>query len=173
MTTINLKEVEKKANELDNDLEKVSKAIKSIQSKKCNLLKKKGVYNYEQLLTQVLQEEQLLKEVRSLLNPKEKFVTSYTQEDVDKLDYDETIKAIKSIQSKKYHSRWLTDVEGDNDEFRNACKIEQMLLEHKEIISPVNIEYIRKSDLQTIIDTIENNKDLSQERIVELLNSLM
>ena len=121
----------------------------------------------------VLSEEQLLKEVRQLLDPKEKPVTMYTQEDVDQLDYDETVKAIRSIQSKKTLTRWLTDVEGDNDEYRNACVIEKMLIERRNNIKPVDNDYIRKSDLQTIIDTIESSGKLSQGKIVELLKGLM
>ena len=68
---------------------------------------------------------------------------------------------------------WLTDVEGDNDEYRKACEIERMLIERREKIKPVDNEYIRKTDLQTIIDTIESSGKLSQERIVEMLKSLM
>lgn len=168
-----LKEIEKVANELGNDLEKVSRELKRIQSIKCRLKKQKGKSSYESEMRKVLEEEQILKEVRALLDPKEKPVTMYSQEDVDILDYDETIKAIKSIQSKKTLTKWLTTVEGDNDEYREACRIEKMLLEHKNNIKPIDETTIRKSDLVTIIDTIENNKDLSQERIVELLKGLL
>jgi len=168
-----LKEIEKVANELGNDLEKVSRELKRIQSIKCRLKKQKGKSSYENEMRKVLEEEQILKEVRALLDPKEKPVTMYSQEDVDILDYDETIKAIKSIQSKKTLTKWLTTVEGDNDEYREACRIEKMLLEHKNNIKPIDETTIRKSDLVTIIDTIENNKDLSQERIVELLKGLL
>lgn len=169
----NLKAVEAKANELNNDLFEVAKELKKLQSKKCRLKKMKGHSNYEEMMKEVLSEEQLLKEVRQLLDPKEKPVTMYTQEDVDMLDYDETVKAIRSIQSKKTLSKWLTDVEGDNDEYRNACKIEAMLIERRNNIKPVDNEYIRKTDLQTIIDTIESSGKLSQEKIVELLKGLM
>lgn len=169
----NLKEIEKKANELGNDLERVNRELKRVASVKCRLKKQKGKSTYETEMSQVLSEEQILKEVKQLLNPKEKTVTTFTQEDVDLLDYDETIKAIKSIQSKKSLTRWLTPEEGDNDEFREACRIESMLLEHKSQIKPVDETTIRKTDLKTIIDTIESNKDLTQERIVELLKSLI
>lgn len=169
----NLKEVERKANELNNDLFEVSKELKRIQSIKCRLKKQKGRSDYEEQMKEVLSQEQLLKEVRQLLDPKEKPVTQYTQEDVDNLDYDETVKAIRSIQSKKTLTRWLTDVEGDNDEYRNACVIEKMLVERRNNIKPVDNDYIRKSDLQTIIDTIESSGKLSQNKIVELLKELM
>lgn len=168
-----LRNVEKVVREFDNDVLKINKELKRVQSIKCRLKKQKGKSSYEKEMTSVIQYEQILKEARQLLEPKEKFVTSYEQEDVDKLDYDETIKAIRSIQSKKTNSRWLTENEGDNDEFRNAERIEKMLIEHRNKIKPVDNEYVRKSDLQTIIETIESSGKLSQEKIVELLKKLM
>lgn len=169
----NLKEIEKIANKFENNVDLVSKEIKRVQSIKCRLKKQKGKKSYEDEMKEVLSYEQVLKEARQLLDPKEKPVTMYTQEDVDQLDYDETVKAIRSIQSKKTLSKWLTDVEGDNDEYRKACEIEKMLVERRNNIKPVDNEYIRKTDLQTIIDTIEESGKLSQEKIVELLKSLM
>lgn len=172
MTKTNLKEVEKVAAELGS-VEAVAKELKRVQSAKCRLKKQKGKSTYEQDMGEILKQEQLLKEVRQLLNPKEKPVTKYSQEDVDKLDYDETIKAIRSIQSKKTLTRWLTTIEGDNDEFRNAEKIEKMLIERREQIKPVDENNVRKTDIQTIIDTIEESGELSQEKIVELLKKLV
>lgn len=169
----NMKEIEKVAEKFGNDLEAVAKELKRVQSLKCRLKKQKGKKTYEEEMTEVVKYEQVLKEVRQLLDPKEKPVTMYTQEDVDQLDYDETVKAIRSIQSKKTLTRWLTDVEGDNDEFRKAVEIEKMLVERRNQIKPVDDEYVRKTDVQTIIDTIEESGNLSQERILELLKSLV
>jgi uncharacterized protein with von Willebrand factor type A (vWA) domain len=172
MTKTNLKEVEKVAAELGTK-EAVAKELKRIQSIKCRLKKQKGKSTYEQEMQEVLKQEQVLKEARQLLDPKEKHVTQYEQADVDRLDYDETIKAIRSIQSKKTLSRWLTTVEGDNDEFRNACRIEKMLIERREMIKPVDKNNVRKTEIQTIIDTIESSGELSQKQILELLNKLI
>ena len=169
----NMTEIEKMAEKFNNDLEAVAKELKRVQSLKCRLKKQKGKKTYEEEMTEVVKYEQVLKEVRQLLDPKEKPVTMYTQEDVDQLDYDETVKAIRSIQSKKTLTRWLTDVEGDNDEFRKAVEIEKMLVERRNQIKPVDDEYVRKTDVQTIIDTIEESGNLSQERILELLKSLV
>jgi hypothetical protein len=169
----NLKEIEKVANKFDNDVEKVKKELKRIQSVKCRLKKQKGKSSYQSEMTEVIRYEQVLKEARQLLNPKEKPVTMYEQADVDQLDYDETIKAIRSIQSKKTLTKWLTTIEGDNDEYRKACAIEKMLIERREKIKPVDNEYVRKTDVQTIIDTIESSGKLSQKKIVELLKSLL
>lgn len=169
---VDLKEIEKKANEFNNDIDLVVKEIKKLQTAKCRLKKFKGRSDYDFKMTEILQKEEVMKEVKNLLDPKEKPVTMYTEEDVKKLDFDETVKALKSIQSKKCLTRWLTGNDGDNDEFRKACEIEAMLNEHKKAVKPVEDAYIRRSDLQTIIDTIESNVNLSQDRILELLKSL-
>lgn len=173
MTTTNLKEVEKVAKEFNNDVNEIAKELKKIQSRKCRLKKMSGHSSYQEQMTSVLQYEQILKQARQLLDPKEKPVTMYEQEDVDMLDYDEVVKAIRSIQSKKTLSKWLTEVENDNDEYRNACRIEKMLIERREKIRPVDNEHIRKTDLQTVIDTIIETNDISKETIVELLQNLM
>lgn len=169
----NLKQVEKVVKEFNNDEMLIAKELKRIQSVKCRLKKQKGKSTYEKEMTEVLKYEQILKEAKNLLNPKEKFVTDYNQDDVNQLDYDETIKAIRSIQSKKTLTKWLTDIECDNDEYRKAVEIEKMLIERRNNIKPVDNEYIRKTDLQTIIDTIESSGSLSQEKVVELLKKLI
>jgi len=169
----NLKEIEKMSKKFDNNVELVSKELKRVQSVKCRLKKQKGRSSYEQEMSETLRYEQVLKEVRNLLEPKEKPVTMYNQDDVNQLDYDETIKAIRSIQSKKTLTKWLTTIECDNDEYRKACEIEKMLVERRNKIKPVDNEYVRKTDVQTIIDTIESSGNLSQQKIIELLKSLL
>ena len=168
-----MKKVEEKARMLGNDMEMVKKELKKVQSVKCRLAKQKGRSDYDQAMKEVLAEEQLLKEVRRLLDPKERAVTEFEQEDVDRLDYDQTVKALKSIQSKKTLSRWLTEVEGDNDEYRNAVRIEEMLKKHRDEVKPVDEAYIRKSELQGILDAIEAAGEVSQDRIVEMLKGLL
>lgn len=168
-----LKNVEMKAVELGNDIEAVKKELKRVASVKCRLIKQKGLPNYEQKLEEVLKEEQLLKEVRSYITGSKKTVTTFEQEDVDQLTYDETVKALKSIQSKKSLTRWLTENEGDNDEFRSACRIEEMLKQHLATVKPIEDNTIRKSDLQNVIDTIESTGSISTEKILEMLKSLM
>lgn len=168
-----MKKVEEKARMLGNDMEMVKKELKKVQSVKCRLAKQKGRSDYDQAMKEVLAEEQLLKEVRRLLDPKERAVTEFEQEDVDRLDYDQTVKALKSIQSKKTLSRWLTDVEGDNDEYRNAVRIEEMLKKHRDEVKPVDEAYIRKSELQAVLDAIESAGEVSQDRIVEMLKGLL
>lgn len=170
----NLKNVEKIAKEFNNDVLEIAKEIKRVQSMKCRLKKQKGKSTYEDEMKEVLSYEQILKEARQLLDPKEKPVTRYEQSDVDMIeDYDELEKAIRTIQSKKTLSKWLTPIEGDNDEYRNACRIEKMLIERRSQIKPIDDKFVRKSDLVTIIDTIESSGTLTQEKIVELLKGLL
>lgn len=164
-----LRMIEKKADELGRDMETVIKEIKRVQSAKCRLKKFKGRSDYDAKMTKILQEEEVLKEVRQLLDPKEKPVTMYTEEDVKMLDFDETVKALKSIQSKKC----LTKYDPDNQEgYENACKIEAWLNEHKKTVKPVDTAYIRRTDLQTVIDTIKETGDIKVETIIEMLENL-
>lgn len=171
--SINVKEIEKKALELGNDLEAVKKELKRVASVKCRLLKQKGRPDYEEALEAVLKEEQLLKEARSYITGAKKTVTTFEQGDVDQLTYDETIKALKSIQSKKSLTKWLTENEGDNDEYRSACKIEGMLKEHLKSVKPIEDNTVRKSDIQSVIDTIEATGSISTEKILEMLRALV
>ena len=170
---MNVKEIEKKALELNNDVEAVKKELKRVQSLKCNWLKRKGHPEYEKQLEEILKEEQILKEARSYIVGAKKTVTTMTQQDVDQLTYDETVKALKSIQSKKSNTRWLTPVEGDNDEFRDACRIEAMLKEHHKSVKPIEDNTVRKSEIQNVIDTIESTGNISTEKILEMLKSLI
>lgn len=163
--------VEMKAQELNNDMNEVKRELKRIASIKSRLKKQRGKASYEEEMNNALQYEELLKEVRALLSGNtQKSVPQYTLEDVQALSYDETIRAIKSIQSKKSLTKWLTPIEGDNDEYRNACRVEEMLRAHKEILQPSTMGAIHKSDLQSIID---NSETLSKEEIVEMLKSLI
>lgn len=168
-----LKEIQRLAEELGNDVNKVASELKRIQSVKCRLKKMKFKATYEEEMNKVLAYEQALKEVRNLLEPKEKNVPDFTQEDVDLLDYDEVVKAIRSIQSKKTLSKYLSEIEGDNDEYRNAVRVEKMLLERRKEVRPVDESYIRKSDLMVVIETIESAGEIDTERIIEMLKDLM
>lgn len=171
MSTV-LKDVEKVMNELDSDLEKVRKELKRIQSVKCRLKKQKFKKSYESEMIAVLKREQVVKEVRQLLEPKEKNVPDYLQEDVDQLDYDQTVKAIRSIQSKKTLSKYLTEVACENEEYRNAVRVEKMLLEHRKKVQPLDDLSVRKTQIESVIEVIESNEELSKETLLDLLKKL-
>ena len=168
-----LKDINELAAKFNHDELKIATELKRIQSIKCRLKKQKGKSTYEQEMTECIKYEQALKEARQLINPKEKTVTTFTAEDIKLLDYDETIKAIRSIQSKKSLSKWLTTAENDNDEYRKAVEIENMLIAHKATVQPVDNQHIRKTELITIVETIESSGNLKQEQIIEMLKGLL
>jgi hypothetical protein len=171
--SVDLKAVQEVSEKFEHDTDALSRELKRVQSVKCRLKKQKGRKNYDDLMTETLRYEEVLKEARQLLEPKTKPVTQYEQSDVDMLDYDETVKAIRSIQSKKTLTKWATDVEGDNDEYRNACTIEALLIAHRSEVAPVDEGHVRKTDLLAIIDTIEESGKLSQKKVIELLRGLL
>jgi hypothetical protein len=153
---------------MSNQLEQIKKELKRVASVKCRLNKQKGKKSYEEDMRKVLEEEEQLKALRdSLVQPK-KTVTNFTYEDVQQLSYEEVLKAIKSIQSKKSNTKWLTPIEGDNDAFRNACRIEDMLNERKSELQPTAMSI--KSKLEALIS---NSVDMSKEELVEQLKSII
>lgn len=167
--TVDLKDIKKVCEEYNNSVELINNKIKSLQSRRCRLKKFKNSSEYQDEMTQLLQYEQILKEAKSTLVPKKKFVTEYNQEDINKLDFDETRKALKSIQSKKC----LSQQYGQEDEYLKAENIESMLKEHLQNVKPLDDSYIRKTDLQTVIETIENDITIDRELILEHLKNLI
>ena len=168
-----LKNVEKVAKSYQN-VEEVKKAIRSLQSRKSRLKKQKSRKDYEKLMTEILKEEQLLKEVRDYFEPKTIPVTKMTKEDIELLDYDKTIKAIKSIQSKKCNVQHATENINDNVEYQKACQIESWLLEHKENIKPIEETVVRKSDINDLINHLQNQaKKIETSYVISLLEKLL
>lgn len=150
-------------------VEEVEKALRSIQTKKCRFRKQKERKDYDNIMTEILRDEQVLKEVKSLFVGEKTTVTNFTQKDVDLLNYAETIKAIKSIQSKKCNSQYLLD----KTEYNKAVEIERMLLEHKKVVKPVNDNAIEKSKVNELIKELENHKDLDKETLMKKLQELL
>ena len=168
----NTLKVEQLAQEIGS-LDEVKRLIRNTQSIKNTIKKQKHKLTYSIDLAAILDQEELLKQVRQLLDPKDKPVTIYTEADIKVLDYNQTVKAIKSIQCKKHHTRYSTENPETNSEFLRACSIEEQLLAHKLTVKPLPEEQIYKSDLIKIIDTIEESGILSQEKIIELLRELI
>jgi hypothetical protein len=152
---------------MSNQLEQIKKELKRIASVKCRLNKQRGKSSYEEDMRRVLEEEEKLKSLRDTLVQPKKTVTTYTYEDIQQLSYEEVSKAIKSIQSKKSNTKWLTPIEGDNDEFRNACRIEEMLNQRRSELQPTAITF--KSKIEELLD---NSDDMSKEELVEMLRSM-
>lgn len=138
----------------NSDIVLVKRELKRLQSVKCRLKKQKSRADYQAKMTEVVQQEQVLKEVRQLLEPKKVAVPDFKQADVDRLDFEDTMKAIKSIQSKKCLSQ-------ENEaEYKRACEVEQMLLEHKKQVRPADETTVKKTEIKAIL---ENLKSLTNE----------
>lgn len=151
-----------------NQLEQIKKELKRIASVKCRLNKQRGKKTYEEEMSKVLAQEEQLKSIRdSLVQPK-KTVTTYTIEDIKELSYEEVTKAIKSIQSKKSNTKWLTPIEGDNDEYRNACRIESMLNERRAELQPTSIGI--KNSIEELLNQSDN---LSKEELIEAIRTII
>lgn len=165
--------VELKAKEYNN-VDEVRKEIRSIQSRKSRLRKQKSRSDYNELMTEILNQEQLLKEVRDYFEPKRKPVTEMNQQDISLLNLDETNKALKSIQSKKCNTQHLTENILDNIEYNKACQIEEWLLDHKDLVKPIEETVVRKSDINDLIDHLENQDNMiSKQYILEQLLNLI
>lgn len=168
-----LKNIEKVAKSYQN-VDEVKKAIRSLQSQKSRLKKQKRRKDYDEKMTEILQQEQLLKEVRDYFEPKTIPVPKMTQKDIELLNYEETLKAIKSIQSKKCNVQHLTDNINDNEEYKKACEIEEMLLKHKENIKPIEQTVVRKSDINDLIDHLQKQEEkISTNYVISLLEKLL
>lgn len=170
MTKIDMTKVQATAAEYKNDTELVTKKIKSIQSMKSRLKKQKNKPTYNAEMEAIVAEEQLLKEVRQYLEPKDQTVTTMDKENIATLNYEETVRALKSIQSKKS----LTRYNEDQTEFEHACKIETWLKEHRELVKDVHDTVVRKSDINDIIEHLEQQEQkLDKDYVVEMLKALL
>lgn len=149
-------------------LEQIKKELKRLASVKCRLNKQRGKKTYQEEMEKVLEQESKLKELRDTLVQPKKTVTTLTYEDIQELSYEEVQRAIKSIQSKKSNTKWLTPIEGDNDEFRDACRIESMLNERRSELQPTSITI--KSKLSDILEMSDN---LSKDELIEMLKELV
>ena len=149
-------------------LNQIKKELKRIASIKCRLNKQQGKKTYQEEMDKVLAQEEQLKALRdSLVQPK-KTVTNFTYEDIQELSYDEVQRAIKSIQSKKSNTKWLTPIEGDNDEFRNACRIENMLNERRAELQPTVI-----SLKDNIINILDSSESMSKEELIQAIRDVL
>lgn len=168
-----MKNIEKFAKNF-KDVEEVKKAIRSLQSQKSRLKKQKSRSDYEEKMTEILKQEQILKEVRDYFEPKFIPVPKMTQEDIKLLNYEETIKAIKSIQSKKCLVQHMTKNIEDNEEYKKACEIERMLLEHKKNIKPIEETVVKKSDINNLINHLkQQDTKIKTSYIISLLEELI
>jgi len=161
----------KKLQEKFGNLESAKKELRNIQTIKCRFRKQKARKDYNQKMSEILTYEQSLKELVNYYAPKKVFTTHMTQDDIEKLNFDETMKSIKSIQSKKCNTQW----DDDKTEYEKACEIERLLLEHKEKVKPIEETVVKKSTIQNLIRHLEivEPKAVKKEYVIELLNKIL
>lgn len=168
-----LKNIQQLAEKFEG-VEAVKTELKRVQSVKCRLKKQKALPDYEAKMKETVSYEQALKEVRDFMEPKRVTYTTMDAEQISYLTYDETIRAIKSVQSKKCNAQYLTDDINTNVEYQDALKLEQMLLEHKKLVKPVEDTVVKKSQIVDIIETLENLEEtISKDYVVGLLKGLL
>ncbi len=169
MSQIDMQAVKAKAESLSYDIIKIKREQKRIASIKCRLKKAPRRSTFNEEMTRILQEEYLLNAVKDLVNGPRKNVNTLTQDEVDKMTPEEVIKAIKAIQSKKYHTRWLNDEDGNNDEYREACRIEDMLKRRRTSLS--SNSSATKYEIQKLLDTLKTCDDLTAEDCIKRLEA--
>lgn len=166
---IDMRAIAETAASLDNDLEKVNRELKRLASVKCRLKKMPNRSDFHESMTATLQQEELMKNVKSYLAGPRKNVNFLTQDMVDVMTIDETMRAIKAIQSKKCHTKWLTNDPGNNDEYREACRIEQMLKEHRDSLTPKKLGAVSKAEILSMIGHLRMCNDLSVKECLDHL----
>lgn len=173
MSKINLTAVAEKAAEFNHDINDLNKELKRVASVKCRLKKMKNRPGYEAEMTEVVKEEQLLKEAKDYITPRKVTTTTMTSADIALLNHDETIKAIKSIQSKKCNEQYLTADPMENPEYVKALEIEKLLLEHKKLVKPIEDTVVKKSTVNDLLNEVENLENVSKEWLAEQLKKLL
>lgn len=167
-----LKEIKKLSEQFEN-VEDVKKELKRIQSIKCRLKKQKTRDDYEDKMSEIVKKEQALKEVRQFLVPEKLTVTRMSEEDISILNFDETQKAIKSIQSKKCNVQYNSENLEDNVEYQEAVRIERLLKEHRKLVKPIEDTVIKKSDINELLNNLEDADEMEKDEIVERLRKLL
>ena len=161
------------ANRLDNSIENVNRELKRLASVKCRLKKMPGRSDFQANMTEVLLQEELLKNVKNYISGPRKTVNTLTQEEVNRMTLDEVVKAIKSIQSKKTHAKWQTTTPGDNDDFREACRIEEMLKARRDELNPHHGNSVSKHELFNFIATLRLCDDLDVETCLDRIEQFV
>ncbi|MNU34892.1 hypothetical protein D3C71_234790 [compost metagenome] len=168
-----LKEISELAKKFES-VDDVKAELKRIQSVKCRLKKQKSLPSYESKMAETVSYEQALKEVRDMLEPKSVTFTNMTEEQIKELNYDETIRAIKSIQSKKCNTQYLTENVDENVEYQAALNQERLLLEHKKNVKPIEDTVVKKSEINDLIELFSNmEQKIDKDYVIEQLKGLL
>lgn len=171
-----------KATELNNSMTNVNKALKRVASVKCRLNHAPGKATFQADMAACLEEERLLKAVREYLSEPRKTVNDLTETDIANMGYDEVCKAIRSIQSKKTHTKWADDCEKDDSgmfipgsgaAYKEACRIEEMLKTRRDELQPEGTQRITKAAIIEFVDNLRNEPDLDVETCLNRIESFL
>ena len=155
-----------------DSIDKINLELKRVQSVKCRIKKLRSKPGTQDELKKVLLYEDELKQARNALKPKAVSVPDMTKNDISQLDYDQTIRALRSIQSKKTLTKYIGEVPEQNEEYKKACEVEQMLKEHRETLAPIDEKSVRKTEIQAIVEALQTT-DLNQDQIADMLKKLI
>lgn len=182
MATIDMTQVVAKATELNNSVVELNRALKRVASAKTRLNHSPGLPDYNAKMAAILAEEQLLKNVRSYLTEPRKTVKDLTAEDIAAMDYDEVCKAIRSIQTKKTHTKYAEDckkdenglfIPGSGAMYQEACRIEDMLKERREELQPMGTVRFSRSALRELINNLRLCSDLDVATCLDRIEAFM
>lgn len=152
-------------------LELTQAKLRSVQSTKSRLSKQKERPDYTLLMNNTLMLEQQLKELVKYYQEPKLTITTMSKEQLEQLTYDETVKAIKSIQSKKCLSQHDTD----KTEYNKALEIEEILLAHRNNNKPLNDNVVSKMSIIELVELIklQDKKLVTKDFIIEQLERLL
>lgn len=179
---MNANDIITKAAELNNSITELNKALKRVASVKCRLNHAPGKATYQVEMEACLEEERLLKAVRDYLTEPRKTVNNLTEDDIASMDYDEVCKAIRSIQTKKTHTKWADDCEkdenglfipGSGDAYKEACRIEELLKARRDELQPEGTKRITKAAILEFVDTLRNEPDLNAATCLDRIEAFL
>ena len=129
--------------------------LRSISSAKTRLRKNSRLPSNVVKLSELLIEEDTLKQERRNIQEPKKSFTTLTSEEIQLLDYEETRRAIESIRSKKSNTRHMED----QSEFNSATNIETLLVNHRNSLAPVGNEAVKLSTLRELLEQASESSD--------------
>ena len=150
------------------EYEEIRLKLKSLDSQKCRLIKMKDGFTeskYSEKMNSILNQIQILREMRNLITQKELTIPEMTEAQMDALNIDEVNHGLKSLQSRKYMNKY-------NPEglvYRDTIYREKYLIERRRVLTEKSNESIPKSKMNSLIERVENlsledrNKVLMEE----------
>ena len=147
------------------DFESVRKALKALDSQKCNLVKRKDGFTeskYSEKMAKILAEIQVLREIRNQLTHKELTIPEMTKDQMDNLSIDEVNHGLKSLQSRKYMNKY----EPEGLIYKDTLEREAYLIGRRSILKGNDTDKVSKSKIQSLIERLSNLSDRDKSKII-------